>query len=146
MKGSTDEKRWLRFGGFFRPVDDEKLEEVPFACLAAPIGGRCEGRVFVHLPLPVKTGLPLHVHAGLVLSDNRRSFWRLEGDLEGQHTAWAEWNEHVLKQVLPDLYAKLLESLAREDVMKFTEEELYQLGPGAANKQNFEARPLAPCS
>eukprot|EP00439_Symbiodinium_sp_Y106_P031436 s6671_g3.t1 len=138
VKGSTDEKRWLRFGGFFRPVDDEKLEEVPFACLAAPIGGRCEGRVFVHLPLPVKTGLPLHVHAGLVLSDNRRSFWRLEGDLEGQHTAWAEWNEHVLKQVLPDLYAKLLESLAREDVMKFTEEELYQLWPGAANKQNVE--------
>ncbi|CAE7906641.1 SACS [Symbiodinium microadriaticum] len=113
----TDEKRWLRFGRFFRP-DSERLQEVPFACLAAPLGGSCEGRVFVHLPLPEKTGL--------VLSDNRRSFWRLEGDLEGQHTAWAEWNEHVLQQV------------PREEVMKFTEEELYQLWPGAANKHNVE--------
>lgn len=35
----------------------------------------CTGRAFCFLPLPVLTGLPVHVNAFFELSSNRRDIW-----------------------------------------------------------------------
>ena len=53
------------------------------------------GRAFCFLPLPVLTGLPVHVNATFELSSNRRDVWRPE-DAAGGGAARGEWNEKLL--------------------------------------------------
>ena len=64
-------------------------------------------QIQVHSP----TGLPVHVHAGFALQDNRRGIWRHADDTDGIHETWAIWNEHIIKEVIPQIYADALKKL-----------------------------------
>ena len=57
-------------------------------------------------------GLPVHVHAGFALQDNRRGIWRNVSDTDGIHKMWAAWNEHILATAIPEVYAEVLTFLA----------------------------------
>ena len=65
------------------------------------------GRAFCFLPLPVRTGLPVHVNAFFELSSNRRDVW-YGGDMSGGGAARSEWNQALLEKVVSPSYVALL--------------------------------------
>ena len=73
---------------------------------------RDDGRAFCFLPLPVKTGLPVHVNAYFELSSNRRDIW-FGGDMAGGGAARSEWNQALLTDAVAPAYAKTLEAAAQ---------------------------------
>ncbi|KAF5200676.1 Sacsin, partial [Thalictrum thalictroides] len=72
-----------------------------------------EGRAFSFLPLPISTGLPLHVNAYFELSSNRRDIW-FGNDMAGVGKARSDWNIHLLENVTAPAYGHLLEKAAIE--------------------------------
>ena len=54
------------------------------------------GKIFCFLPLPGRSGLPVHINGQFVLSSNRRSLW--SGDTHGQDEK-KEWNDKLLEAV-----------------------------------------------
>ena len=65
------------------------------------------GRAFCFLPLPARTGLPVHVNAFFELSSNRRDVWH-GGDMSGGGAARSEWNRALLEKVVSPSYVALL--------------------------------------
>eukprot|EP00850_Spirogloea_muscicola_P025588 SM003593S13375 [mRNA] locus=s3593:194:1103:+ [translate_table: standard] len=82
-------------------------------------GGREAGRAFCFLPLPVATGLPVHVNGCFELSSNRRDVWH-GGDMDRAGRLRSDWNRCLLEDVVAPAYAALLQEAAEA------------LGPGAA--------------
>lgn len=64
------------------------------------------GTAFCYLPLPLSTGLPVHVHAAFALADNRRDLW-LGEDLAGEALDKSYWNKALIRN-LAKLYADAL--------------------------------------
>ncbi|KAK9115561.1 hypothetical protein Sjap_014508 [Stephania japonica] len=72
-----------------------------------------EGRAFCFLPLPISTGLPVHVNAYFELSSNRRDIW-FGNDMAGGGKARSDWNIFLLEDVVSHAYGRLLEKIAQE--------------------------------
>ncbi|OIT25617.1 hypothetical protein A4A49_32452 [Nicotiana attenuata] len=72
-----------------------------------------EGRAFCFLPLPVITGLPVHVNAYFELSSNRRDIW-FGNDMAGGGKKRSEWNMYLLEDVIAPAYGYMLEKVASE--------------------------------
>ena len=54
------------------------------------------GQAFCFLPLPVQTGLPVHVNGTFELSSNRRDIWH-GSSMSGDGAARANWNLTLLQ-------------------------------------------------
>ncbi|RFU27756.1 hypothetical protein B7463_g8577, partial [Scytalidium lignicola] len=67
-------------------------------------------QLFSSLPLSIPSDLPVYLNGTFFLSGDRQSL--IIDDL-GQETQMSEWNQYILRDVLPDLYLSLLESLAK---------------------------------
>ena len=65
------------------------------------------GQPYCLLPLPQKTGLPVHLNGRFELSTNRRDVWS-DGSLLGAGALRAEWNFALLDSVITPTYAQLL--------------------------------------
>ncbi|XP_078349603.1 sacsin-like isoform X1 [Oculina patagonica] len=63
-------------------------------------------RAFCSLPLPIETGLPVHVNGQFVLDNSRRNLWKDESG-QGQRT---QWNNFIKNHVLAPAYAELIVS------------------------------------
>lgn len=61
-------------------------------------------RAFCFLPLPIETGLPVHVNGQFVLDNSRRDLWKDEGS-QGKGT---QWNNFIKTYVLAPAYAELI--------------------------------------
>ncbi|XP_050232119.1 uncharacterized protein LOC126680894 [Mercurialis annua] len=72
-----------------------------------------EGRAFCFLPLPISTGLPVHVNSYFELSSNRRDIW-FGNDMAGGGKKRSDWNMHILEAVAAPAYGHLLEKIALE--------------------------------
>ncbi|KAK3281745.1 hypothetical protein CYMTET_10479 [Cymbomonas tetramitiformis] len=84
---------------------------LPFQ-LASDAAPSPAGGVSCYLPMPLQTGLPVHLQGGFQVTKNRRNLWRLAPTpLDGIHREWAEWNEVLLAGPLPRLYAAVLAGL-----------------------------------
>ena len=64
--------------------------------MTAGVSGAVDGKAFCFLPLPVSTGLPLHVNAFFELSTNRRDIW-YGSDLAGAGKLRSDWNISLLE-------------------------------------------------
>ena len=71
------------------------------------------GRTFCFLPLPISTGLPVHLNAYFELSSNRRDIWYGD-DMAGGGKLRAEWNISLLVNVIAPAYAHFLNAIALE--------------------------------
>jgi sacsin len=89
--------------------DDKGL--VDMTATARAVKAAVEGRAFCFLPLPVRTGLPVHVNAYFELSSNRRDIW-FGGDMSGGGAARSEWNVALLEDAVAPAYAALLAAAA----------------------------------
>ncbi len=74
-------------------------------CQGRPTVAAVEGRVFHSLPLPIKTGLPVHINAAVNLSSNRRSVCD-EDDSRGA------WNRALFSGLVRVCYESLLQTAA----------------------------------
>eukprot|EP01018_Ginkgo_biloba_P011710 Gb_03748 [translate_table: standard] len=72
-----------------------------------------EGRAFCFLPLPINTGLPVHVNAYFELSSNRRDIW-FGDDMAGGGKLRSDWNCYLLEDSAAPAYARLLANIAPE--------------------------------
>lgn len=72
-----------------------------------------EGRAFCFLPLPISTGLPVHINAYFELSSNRRDIW-FGDDMAGDGKIRSDWNMYLLEEVVAPAYGHLLETVALE--------------------------------
>ncbi|KAL8224267.1 hypothetical protein R6Q57_019742 [Mikania cordata] len=101
----------------FAAKDNKSHKFIPWACVAS-----CSktmehrnfvGKAFCFLPLPVITGLPVHVNAYFELSSNRRDIW-FGNDMAGGGKKRSEWNMYLLEEVVAPAYGHLLEKLTLE--------------------------------
>ena len=83
------------------------------ACLLEPseqsytVNAKLEGESFCFLPLSQSTGLPVHVSCNFAVINNRRGIWTSR-DATLSSDAEVEWNIHLMKNVIPQAYIKLL--------------------------------------
>ena len=73
--------------------------------LAAPLNNHNNkfcGKVFCFLPLPIESGLPLHINGQFTLNTNRRSLW------SGDSIDRKEWNLQII-EALSSSYVEFLE-------------------------------------
>ncbi|KAK3820135.1 MAG: hypothetical protein J3Q66DRAFT_439182 [Benniella sp.] len=67
--------------------------------------GPFSGRIFTHLPTPILTGLPFHIHGVFALITDRKRFAGGETDPQ-----W-NWNQYVMEAALPRTAANAFEKL-----------------------------------
>lgn len=124
-------ERWLLCGGTTQSDEAELLaaaldQPAAWAAVAIPLHAPSpphappagvSGRAFCFLPLPLLSGLPVHVNACFALTSNRRGLWTAEEGSatlsEQQHARKAKWNALLCTDALPPLYAHALEVAAR---------------------------------
>ncbi|KAK2972747.1 hypothetical protein RJ640_019395 [Escallonia rubra] len=80
---------------------------------SVPLKKNFEGRAFCFLPLPISTGLPVHVNGYFELSSNRRDIW-FGNDMAGGGKKRSDWNMYLLEDVAAPAYGHLLEKVALE--------------------------------
>lgn len=119
------ETKWIiaeQFGSFKNASERERIsDQLPQAAVAArmSIDFRHNSYIFTHsmkftggafcsLPLPGKTGLPVHINANFEVDSARRSLWKEDGQ-----SAKSDWNE-FLKEDIALLYADLLHYLSSD--------------------------------
>ncbi|KAM3923090.1 sacsin-like [Leptodactylus fuscus] len=79
---------------------------IPHGSIAACLNKKVKGRAFCTLPLPVETGLPVHVNANFIVDSARRNICKEDGD--SPKTAW---NMLLLSNLIAPLYCYLLQCL-----------------------------------
>ena len=75
--------------------------------IAAPLNKltTCDGQVFCFLPLPIKSGLPVHINGQFILDSSRRALWTPTNP--GHQDERTRWNEKMLKSISSS-YANLI--------------------------------------
>ncbi|XP_071319602.1 sacsin [Trachinotus anak] len=117
---STSDKRqskWIiaeQFGSLKNSGGREKMipDKLPQAAIAARVNSKsCSdfcGEAFCSLPLPGRTGLPVHINANFEVDSSRRSLWKEDGQ-----SLKTKWNESLKQSVIAPLYADLLHYISR---------------------------------
>ena len=78
--------------------------------IAAPLKHKSttlRGQVFCFLPLPLYSGLPVHINGHFILNSTRRNLW-VATDKEGDDKS--RWNQNIL-QAIASSYAQFLERM-----------------------------------
>uniref|UniRef100_A0A3Q4HXN2 HEPN domain-containing protein n=1 Tax=Neolamprologus brichardi TaxID=32507 RepID=A0A3Q4HXN2_NEOBR len=122
---STSDKRqskWIvaeQFGSFKDSFELKLSDKIPQASLAARVNTKgsgimdFKGEAFCSLPLPGKTGLPVHVNGNFEVDSARRSLWKEDGKSKK-----SDWNEILKQNVIAPLYADLLHYIRRSIAVK----------------------------
>lgn len=74
------------------------------------------GLAFCFLPLPIATGLPVHINGYFEISSNRRDLW-FGDDMRGEGAARALWNRAMLTSVAAPCYARALQRLTSPELL-----------------------------
>ena len=114
----------------------QKYSTASVACLLSPIPDeelyqpkQVKGEMFYFLPLPMNTGLPVHVSSNFAVSNNRRGIWTSD-DSDSGRSEEVEWNEALMNGVIASSYCKLLETLKELQVeCKLNDYDFYSMWP-----------------
>ena len=91
------------------PQESEKFVPEPVVSHAAGSKSHHNGSVFCYLPLPIHSGLPVHINGTFAVASNRRHLkQRTEDD---KACAEVEWNNVLLKDSVCSAYLDLLEDM-----------------------------------
>ena len=110
---SSTSARWLIHNGADTSpaalLKAKRADQLPWGGVAVcltPSPDRVEGRAYCFLPLPIQTGLPVHINGAFAVSSNRRQLWKSGGDEAGTGSWKGEWNTFLIKSLLPALYSE----------------------------------------
>ena len=95
--------------------------------------GRPAGALFAYMPLPVASGLPVHVNGAFALSSSRRQLCERNDD--DKFDIRATWNETLLRDATCGAYLRLLQDLT--SVAPAQEFGFAQLWPDASSAESF---------
>ncbi|GMH69495.1 hypothetical protein TrRE_jg392, partial [Triparma retinervis] len=112
------------------------MKFLPWGGVAAQLSKVLRGNAFCFLPLPVETGMPVHVNGYFELSANRRDIW-MGSDMTGEGRIRSEWNELLLTDVIAPLYADLL-SISQTISDADTALSYYDIWPTTPDNNNNE--------
>ncbi|XP_074873858.1 sacsin-like [Carettochelys insculpta] len=84
-------------------------ERLPYGAVAACLDGALPGRAFCTLPLPLPTGLPVHINGNFSVDSARRDLCKEDGG--SRKTAW---NGFLMQRLLAPLYCRLLDWLRKQ--------------------------------
>eukprot|EP00884_Botryococcus_braunii_P020227 jgi/Botrbrau1/6889/Bobra.67_3s0008.1 len=108
---SSGERRRHRGGnGPQRSLDGPQRHASTWQDKATPL---LKGQVFCFLPLPLFSGLPIHVNGFFELSSNRRDIWHGE-DMAGSGKLRSDWNLALIEDALAPTYARTLAAAAQD--------------------------------
>ena len=127
QKAGTSEQLWLVSStvGQKQSVSLalDRKDVIPVASVAAPLccNGKTfqavsiesigqKGHLFCFLPLPIETGLPVHVNGAFAVQSNRRHL--CEQTEDDKYSAKAKWNKALLQDAVALAYENLLLSLS----------------------------------
>ena len=80
---------------------------------------RKKKKAYCFLPLPVETGLPVHINGHFALDhESRRGLWPYKADHYG-----SKWNEALLKDVIASCYLALLDQMRNCHQLPVTQDE-----------------------
>ncbi|KAH3758138.1 E3 ubiquitin-protein ligase MUL1 [Pelomyxa schiedti] len=83
------------------------------------------GTAFCTLPLPTKTGLPVHSNGFFELTANRRDVW-FGDETQGDAQFKSQWNKALLRDIISQTYVQVI--LAARTQIK-TKEQFYNMFP-----------------
>ena len=93
------------------------VKAVPFGGIAARLSPPpieesegLRGKVYCSLPLPIDTGLPVHLNGFFDLDSSRHSL-TTEAGLTGGAKVRARWNQLLVEHVVAPAYAHLIDEL-----------------------------------
>ncbi|KAK3735703.1 hypothetical protein QZH41_001319 [Actinostola sp. cb2023] len=91
------------------------------------------GKAYCFLPLPFKTGLPIHINGHFALDhEARRALWRSEtGDYR------SKWNDILLRQVVAPCYVVMLEEIRQFISLVVAEDNRTYLRGGRYEAERF---------
>ncbi|KAF9174099.1 hypothetical protein BGX20_000948 [Mortierella sp. AD010] len=95
MKDLASNNRWYSHRGIAIPINWKYK------------GGPFNGRLFTHLPTPIVTEIPFHIHGGFALTSNRKN---LAGGVDHASPQY-KWNEFMMDRLLPQSAMTALEKL-----------------------------------
>lgn len=115
--------KWVlaeQFGSFKNTGGEDTMpEKLPQAAIAARVGLKTriedrgcldfQGEAFCSLPLPGKTGLPVHINANFEVDSSRKNLWKEDGQ-----SLKTNWNELLKQNLIAPLYADLLHYISRK--------------------------------
>ena len=117
--------------------DCGKLLPVPVVDQVAADVQRPLGKLFCYLPLPIKSGFPVHVNGAFAVASSRRSL--KEKTADDKDSMGVEWNKSLMQDSVCEAYLDLLEDFKTLASDKY---QFYSLWPRACEvEQNCE--PLA---
>ena len=87
--------------------NDNLLQAVPVESIGQ------KGRLFCFLPLPIESGLPVHVNGAFAVQSNRR--YLCEQTEDDKFCSKAEWNKALLQDAVVFAYEKLMLSICQWD-------------------------------
>lgn len=97
----------LPWGGVAARIDPGALSRTPDGTPQAIQSTADSGRTYVFLPLPLLTGLPVHVNGFFEISENRRELW-LGTDMKGAGLLRAKWNALLVEDAVCAAYVNLI--------------------------------------
>ncbi|XP_053308456.1 sacsin-like [Spea bombifrons] len=88
----------------------ESLDEivVPHGAVAVRLNHSIKGRAFCTLPLPMETGLPVHISGNFLVDSARRDICKEDGE-----SPKTKWNKFLLSSIIPPVYVNLLRCLRK---------------------------------
>ncbi|XP_063069594.1 sacsin [Engraulis encrasicolus] len=92
---------------------ETEVSQIPEAAVAAcikrkPTESEFTGKLFCTLPLPGRTGLPVHINGNFEVDSSRRDLCKAD-----EVNPKTEWNETLLLDIISPLYADLLKYMQR---------------------------------
>ena len=91
------------------PQESDKFVPEPVVSHAAGSKSHHNGSVFCYLPLPIHSGLPVHINGTFAVASNRRHLKQKTED--DKACAEVEWNNVLLKDSVCSAYLDLLEDM-----------------------------------
>ena len=135
-----DEKSLLPSAGVAARLffdDCGKILPVPVVDQVVANVQRPIGKLFCYLPLPIKSGFPVHVNGAFAVASSRRSL--KEKTADDKDSMGVEWNKSLMQDSVCEAYLDLLEDVKTLASDKY---QFYSLWPRAREvEQNCE--PLA---
>ncbi len=135
LESSVTSREWM----VTWTLGDMKLAEkmmqkglIPLAATAVPLQ-RChsnsapsvlqDGSIYCFLPLPIQTGLPVHINGSFALESSRKMLGSKTGDETINREA--EWNECLLADAVVESYIVLLNNIAHTSTEDFEYHSLW---------------------
>lgn len=155
-RGSTEQSKWLVASGVYFDEDGELIESaramfgagekaIPWVGVAAALDPltepcspkRISGQAFSFLPLPISTGLPVHINGFFDLGSDRRTLTHDPNSL-GRDEIRVKWNELLCDLAIPMAYRAALLRMVERSVEPTA---FYDIWPDVGGIQN-EPLPL----